>query len=454
MAAAMNASAAPRTLADRRVLVVSHDFPPVRSPQAIRAWHFVHAIAREARDVVVLCRTAPAGQALPTLPRNVQLRPASPGLFETLIDGLVSWRHRGRASTAAAGPAAATGPGPVALNWKGRVVKRARTLLDLVVYPDSRACWSWHAGRELDAIIHSARPDVALVMHEPAASLLLGRRLRSAGVPWLADLADPVMAPYTPRHWRKRAFALEAETLRHATRIAVTNEATADLLAERHGRYALSPLILSQGFGEAAEAMPMPAGASPPPNGTALRLCYTGRFYDFRRVDDVVDAVAAMEGVQLVVAGPEPPAVLLDAARRHPTKFDLHGELPHAQALALQRSADVLLSIGNAGTVQSPGKLFEYFGASRPVLHVASNRLDPQIGLIAGLRRGLSCDNEASAIRERIGELQQLKASAALGERFDLSNEGVERFGWPAIGRRLVEALAQLRAPSDDPPQA
>lgn len=171
-------------------------------------------------------------------------------------------------------------------------------------------------------------------------------------------------------------------------RVVVTNSATADLLAERHGPWRTPPLILSQGHGEAVEETPPTFDA--PKDGGPLRLCYTGRFYTFRRVDPVVAAVAGMDGVQLVVAGPEPPAVLRDAAKRWPAKFELHGELSHAQALALQRSADALLSIGNAGTVQSPGKLFEYFGAGCPVLHVASNRLDPQIGLIASLRRGLS----------------------------------------------------------------
>lgn len=295
---------------------------------------------------------------------------------------------------------------------------------------------------------------MALVMHEPAASLLLGERLHLAGVPWIADLADPVMAPYTPRHWRKRAFALEAATLGTATRIAVTNMATAELLSERHGRLATQPLILSQGHGEAAEAPMSAPQADVPRDDRVLRLCYTGRFYTFRRVDQVVAAVAGMDGVQLVVAGPEPPAVLRDAAKRWPAKFELHGELSHAQALALQRSADALLSIGNAGTVQSPGKLFEYFGAGRPVLHVASNRLDPQIGLIASLRRGLSCDNEASAVRERLLELRNLKATAGIAVRFDLSNESVQRFGWTAIGRLLADELALLVEPARGSRQA
>lgn len=441
-----------RSLSGRRVLVVSHDFPPVRSPQAIRSWHFVHAIAREAADVVVLCRTPPAGQPLPTVPANVRLHPASPGGFESLIDGLVSWRHRHRGQSAEAG--APRDVGPISLNWKGRLVRSARRLLDLALYPDSRVCWSRHAGQALDGLLAGTRPDVALVMHEPAASLLLGERLHLAGVPWIADLADPVMAPYTPRHWRKRAFALEAATLRTATRIAVTNMATAELLAERHGRLATQPLILSQGHGEAAEA-PTPAPQTTMPRDErVLRLCYTGRFYTFRRVDEVVAAIAGMDGVQLVVAGPEPPAVLREAAKRWPAKFELHGELSHAQALALQRSADALLSIGNAGTVQSPGKLFEYFGAGRPVLHVASNRLDPQIGLIAGLRRGLSCDNETSAVRERLLELRNLKATAGIEERFDLSTERVQRFGWAAIGRLLVDELALLVEPTRGSHQA
>lgn len=429
----------PRSLSGRHVLVVSHDFPPVRSPQAIRSWHFVNAIAREAAEVVVLCRTPPAGQRLPTVPANVRLHPASPGGFESLIDGLVSWRHRHREGSAEA--AAPRDMGPISLNWKGRLVRSARRLLDLALYPDSRVCWSRHAGQALDGLLAGTKPDVALVMHEPAASLLLGERLHLAGVPWIADLADPVMAPYTPRHWRKRAFALEAATLRTATRIAVTNMATAELLAERHGRLATQPLILSQGHGEAAEAPTSVPQATMPRDERVLRLCYTGRFYAFRRVDQVVAAIAGMDGVQLVVAGPEPPTELREAAKRWPAKFELHGELSHAQSLALQRSSDALLSIGNAGTVQSPGKLFEYFGAGRPVLHVASNHLDPQVGLIASLKRGLTCENNSALVMKRLVELRDLKFNGQLNAAFNLTTESVERYGWASIGERLCAGL-------------
>lgn len=434
----MNGPLAERgTLASRRVLVVAHDFPPLRSPQAIRAWHFVRTLSGEAGEVVVLCRRPPAGAPAPVLAANVRYLATSPGPFESTVDALVAWRRRARGA-----PSDDVTPGALSLNWKGLALKRLRRMLDLMVFPDARRFWVRSAAEALAALLRESRPDVAVVMHEPAASLLLAPMLDRARVPWIADLADPVVAPYTPRHWRRRAFALEQETLRAATGVAVTNSATADLLAERHGPWRTPPLILSQGHGEAVEETPPTFDA--PKDGGPLRLCYTGRFYTFRRVDPVVAAVAGMDGVQLVVAGPEPPAVLRDAAKRWPAKFELHGELSHAQALALQRSADALLSIGNAGTVQSPGKLFEYFGAGCPVLHVASNRLDPQIGLIASLRRGLSCDNETSAVRERLLELRNLKATAGIAERFDLSNESVQRFGWAAIGRRLADELALL----------
>ncbi|MFN7386314.1 MAG: hypothetical protein ACK5S2_06060 [Lysobacteraceae bacterium] len=434
----MNGPLAERgTLASRRVLVVAHDFPPLRSPQAIRAWHFVRTLSGEAGEVVVLCRRPPAGAPAPVLAANVRYLATSPGPFESTVDALVAWRRRARGA-----PSDDVTPGALSLNWKGLALKRLRRMLDLMVFPDARRFWVRSAAEALAALLRESRPDVAVVMHEPAASLLLAPMLDRARVPWIADLADPVVAPYTPRHWRRRAFALEQETLRAATGVAVTNSATADLLAERHGPWRTPPLILSQGHGEAVEETPPTFDA--PKDGGPLRLCYTGRFYAFRRIDPVIDAILAIEGVQLVVACPEPPTALLDAARRFPSRFELHGEVAHAKALSLQGSADALLSLGNAGTVQSPGKLFEYFGAARPVLHVASNRLDPQVGLIAGLRRGLSCDNDVASIARCIVELRDLKAARGMATRFDLSKDAIDRFGWPAIGQALVRALGRL----------
>lgn len=52
---------------------------------------------------------------------------------------------------------------------------------------------------------------------------------------------------------------------------------------------------------------------------------------------------------------------------------------PPAAAAALEDSADVLLSLGNAYDNQMPSKLFGYFATGKPVLHLAVSDSDPTL---------------------------------------------------------------------------
>ncbi len=438
MEAAGTSEASPlHALNGKRVLVISHDFPPMRSPQALRAWQFVTGLAEFAAHIDVVCRQPPNGEACPALPSNVTRHSASPGPIESVVDALVGFRRARRLNAVASNEVRRAGTGE--LNWKGAAIRQLRQFINLAVFPDSRSLWVPAAKVCARAVIKAQAPDVALVMHEPAASLLVADEFDGA-FPWIADLADPVLAPYTPKHWRRKAFALEKSVLNRANQICVSNAATVDLLIERHGQLRAPIHVFPQGhMFHDTDITPVPKDKSAP-----LRLCYTGRFYSFRQPDRLIEAVRSMDGVILAVAGPEPPHVLLDAARLDPARFELHGELNHTDALALQRSADVLVSVGNTGTVQTPGKLFEYFGAGRPVLHISSNSMDPQIGLVRALRRGLTCADTADAIKLCLLQLSASKKTGDLSQSFDLSYETIKDYSWPQITKRLAITLSQV----------
>lgn len=421
-------------LRGRRVLVVAHDFPPTPSPQSVRAMAFVRELRAGGAHVHVLTRTRLRGLPEPALPEGIRVWRASPGPWEAAVDAVSSRRRRSGADGAPSAPPERTGP--VRLNWKGKAIRFATRVMALLLFPDDRVAWVPSARRMLARIAREATPDVALVMHEPAASLVLARALPALGIPWLADIADPVLAGYTPWHWRWLARRLEASTLRDAAAVTVTNEATAKLLRSRH-RWARLPIsVLPQGF-EPQDAPPL--GATLP-----LRLVYTGRFYAFRPAGPLLDAVLATPGVELHIAGPEMPHAVLEAASRQPDRIRLHGELDHASAIALQRSADILVSIGNRDAIQTPGKIYEYFGIARPVFHLCADAADPVPLLLSQRRRGVSSENASGAIQGVLAHLLGLKRDGRLAEPFDFSPGAVEDFTWRHLGERLAGLLAGI----------
>ncbi len=422
-------------LQGRRVLVVAHDFPPVPSPQSVRAMAFVRELNDCGAEVHVLTRTRLRGLPEPPLPEGIRVWRASPGPWEAAVDAISSRRRRAGADGAPP-PSPHDSTGPVRLNWKGKAIRFASHVMALLLFPDDRVAWVPSARRMLGRISREAMPDVALVMHEPAASLVLARALPALGIPWLADIADPVLAGYTPWHWRRLARRLEARTLRDAASVTVTNKATAQLLRSRHPWARVPITVLPQGF-ELQDSSPM--GDTLP-----LRLVYTGRFYSFRPPGPLLDAVLAMPGVELHIAGPEMPQDVLEAASMQPDRIKLHGELDHARAIALQRSADTLVSIGNRDAIQTPGKIYEYFGIARPVLHLRADAADPVPLLLSERRRGVSCENESGAIQSVLTHLLGLKREGRLAEPFDFSLGAVEDFTWRHLGQRLAGLLAAI----------
>src|SRR5690606_13463199 len=121
-------------------------------------------------------------------------------------------------------------------------------------------------------------------------------------------------------------------------------------------------------------------------------------FYAFRNGMPLVEAVASTPGSRLTVATRTPPEWLFQAAARHPEALRLAGFMTQAQAVAMQRVADVLINVANSDPIHVPGKFYEYLGAGRPILHLGETDGDVAADLLRARRRGLVVSNDAAAI--------------------------------------------------------
>jgi glycosyltransferase involved in cell wall biosynthesis len=110
------------------------------------------------------------------------------------------------------------------------------------------------------------------------------------------------------------------------------------------------------------------------------RIVLTGRFSGVRgsNPDAFLRALALVRNergvppLRLVLAGPLLEADRALIAATGSEAFVSHvGIVERGAAIAMQRSADALLLITSRNTSEATGKLFEYIGASRPVLALA-----------------------------------------------------------------------------------
>lgn len=426
-----------------KVLVLTHGYPPVGTPQALRTAYQVRELARAGHQVRVLCAATRQSEGQ-LIPNQVDsgVRRVFPGPATALVDTLHRVRRTtihgraGKKPTSAARVSARDG-----LNWKGRLSKRIRGLADLALYPGSHAEWLPWAHRAAAAEFDRFRPDVLLSSHEPPDGILIALGLvRRSVVPWVADLGDPVLADYTTPRWRSRALQLESRMMRMADSVLVTNHATRRLLLSRHGERSRVE-VMPQGF----DADVHDCGNDCPFEPGALNLLYTGRLYRFRDPTPLLDAVAGLPGVILWVAAPnglgEWDSRVADCSGR----VRLLGQLTHRQCLYLQRRANVLVSISNERLPQTPGKVMEYLGSSRPVLILGEGDGDESSKLIEGLNRGWSCPNSVGAVSAQLSRLLDRHVRGELEKGLSLGAEPVREFSWSAHGERL-SAICQAAA--------
>ncbi len=436
-----------------RILLIAHEFPPSPSPQSLRWYYLSRELVALGVDVHVL--TAEDGHRVSWLhpPQGVKVHRVPAGGMGGLIRAIRGRRGR-EAEAAAAQAMAATPPAPVdfsatadtskppVLNWKGRLVARADRLHALLTFPDHRGSWESPARRRLAALLETVRPDVVVSSHEPATSLRLGLLAKARGFRWVADLGDPVLSFYTPRRWRRTSLRLERETCRQADHVTVTAEHARELLARRHGIPPSRTSVVTQGFDATGPVSPLVAENSF--GEAALELLYSGSFYDFRQPRVLVEGVLSVPGVRLSIATHRVPDWLPPLIEAHPDQLRLLGFLPHDLIRALQRSADVLVNIGNDDSTHVPGKVYEYLGAGRPILHLGGQDDDTAADLLRKLRRGVVCGNDAREVATALGRLVEIKHGGSWDDAFDLSPAAVAGYEWSALARRMQGILQNV----------
>lgn len=347
-----------------RILLVSYFFPPFDSAGAVRTGKVAAYLTRFGHDVRVVSARE---QSVPSASLPVDL-PADRVVYtrwwgaRRVID-MLGGRGRSVGRSAQSHPA------------RMPAARRPGLLRSLLYFPDGQNGWLPFAIRAARRMTRDWLPDVVLASSSPATSLIVACAVaRRLGVPWVADLRDLWVDnhTYVYPNWRKRLERrLEQFILSRAASIVTVSAPLADVLRTRYRAVS----VVMNGF----DPSDVPEGSTRREH--FLEITYTGSIYPgYQSPAPLFEAMQQMgecaRAIRVTFIGSDPDAVLpLAAAAGVSSQVSVLAAMPHAEALARQRSADILLFLLWNDPLQRgvyTTKLFEYIGMRRPILAIGS----------------------------------------------------------------------------------
>lgn len=256
---------------------------------------------------------------------------------------------------------------------------------DLFFIPDNKIGWRKKALKRASELASERKFQVVFSTAPPFTDHLIALEMREKfNIPLVVDYRDPWRDyPHksfpTPYHaWRNAR--LEKRVLKRASGVIVTNRRVKELMIKRYKFLEYNDLtILPQGFDPAdfgPETAPAATGAGAGRNDGKMKITHAGVFYGGRTPRRFLEAVAklrtadteAYAAIEVHLIGAlQDEYVRLVRRLGLEEKVRVRGYLEHRECVAEIRSSDVLwLTLDN--DTQSPGKLYEYLGARKPIL--------------------------------------------------------------------------------------
>jgi hypothetical protein len=302
--------------------------------------------------------------------------------------------------------------------------------LGLLALPDRWVSWWLGAVPAGLRLIRKFRPDVIWSTYPIATAHLIAFTLhRITGIPWVADLRDPMTdIDYPPNPLTRRIYLwIERKTITHCTKAVCTTPGTIKQYRSRFPDIPASRFsLIENAFDEENFAQAAGTEASAEAQNKPFILVHSGIIYPSERdPTQLFQALAALSQQGQISAGNFKLILRATAHDHHLGKLiEQHGigsivslepPIPYRDALSEMLSAEglLLLQASNCNN-QIPAKLYEYLRAQRPILALTDRLGDTANALIkAGIDTIAPLDSKEEIMQALLRFLDLAKRNAA-----------------------------------------
>ncbi|MBF0272182.1 MAG: glycosyltransferase [Magnetococcales bacterium] len=392
----------------KRVLMVAFHYPPALASGTHRALSFSRDLPEFGWEPMILTTHAMAHEKLDA----AQLEDIPPDILVQRAMALDAGRH---------------------LAIRGRYSR-------LTAWPDRWASWYPGAVAWGLYLILRHRPQVIWSTYPIPTTLMIAHTLhRLTGLPWVADLRDPLVTGQYPTDplLQKTFRNLERKTVQRCTRVVVSTPGLKRFLTARHPDPPPEKwVMLPNGFDEKTFRRFDHLARTPPNPHGPLTLVHGGTLYtgkEERNPGPLLNVVALLRkqgrigapeensperiGLRIILRATSHDEIINAMIRKRALSDMVSTEppLPYLQAIQEMFQADgLLLFQGESFNHLIPAKLFEYLRAHRPILALTGEHGDSaRILREAGLNTIIPLEDEAIMLPALMHFLEQLRAGEA-----------------------------------------
>ena len=406
----------------RKILLILYYWPPAGGPGVQRWLYFVRYLPQFGIEPVLY------------LPENPHYPLRDPDLEELVPEGITIYRCRfwepyGLASLLGRDKTRRISSGIIRRKKPGLIERALLWIRGNLFIPDARRGWVRPALRDLPAILEQEGIHTVVTTGPPHSLHLIGMGLKaSLPIRWVADFRDPwteigyMDALFPGKRAMRRHRELESLVLRAADQIVTTSRTTCAAFEALTDR---PVTVVTNGY----DGQP---GDGRQPEGDFV-LAHIGSMLSDRDPGVLWKALRELcdrdtrfaRSLRIELTGLVSPEI--------EQSLRLHGlwehtrvrpYVPHREALALQRQAQVLLLV-EIDSPQTrgilPGKLFEYMAAARPILAIGPEGWEAaEIVNQTGCGSGFSYSQEPE-IRTRVLAWYEAYCAGALHQNPDIA---------------------------------
>ncbi|MBI4549029.1 MAG: glycosyltransferase [Ignavibacteriae bacterium] len=255
---------------------------------------------------------------------------------------------------------------------------------DLFFIPDNKIGWKKKAGQAGEKLFEKKQFDVIFATAPPFTDFLIGMELSKAfKKPLVVDYRDPwheYPYKYYPTPWHRwRNYHLEKQVLHGASRIITTNRRVKELILLRYKFLRYDDItIIHQGYDPEDFELD---GSVSLQKSEKMRITHAGVFYGDRTPKYFLQALRQLFSNYPKLKGKIEAYFVGNFHDEHQkiirslgleSDVVTTGYLDHSRCIQHLLASDVLWLIVN-NDKQSPGKLYEYLGARKPILACVPN---------------------------------------------------------------------------------